>query len=74
MADALNFERTTEREQEVLNALVETGGTNADIADLLGMKPSTVAVHIYTVMLKTDCHSRVSLALAWAAQRGDVMS
>lgn len=65
----VSFDKITPREQEVLDALVDTDGGNADIADTLGISPQTVAVHIATIMLKTDTPGRLPLAVAWAMHR-----
>lgn len=66
----LDFSKTTARERDVLDALVATDGSNLAMATDLGLAPATVAVHIQTIMLKTDCHSRVALAVAWARRGG----
>lgn len=55
----------TEREMDVLQALVG-GGSNGDIAALLGVSPNTVRTHVQNLFGKLDVHSRleaVSVAL-----------
>jgi NarL family two-component system response regulator LiaR len=55
----------TPREFDVLNHLVK-GLTNAEVAQLLGIKPSTVKNHISNILSKLGAASRteaVSLAL-----------
>jgi NarL family two-component system response regulator LiaR len=51
----------TPREHEVLNHLVE-GLTNAEIAQRLGIKPSTAKNHIHSIMSKLDAASRTEAA------------
>jgi DNA-binding NarL/FixJ family response regulator len=65
----VSFDKTTPRERQVLDALVDTDGSNADIANALGISAQTVAVHVATIMLKTDTPGRLPLAVAWAMQR-----
>lgn len=47
----------TRREQEIL-ALVAAGKTNQEIADKLYLAPSTVRVHVHTVLQKLNVHDR----------------
>jgi two-component system, NarL family, nitrate/nitrite response regulator NarL len=58
----------TPRQREIMDGMVE-GLTNAQIADRLGISPSTVTNHIADVRRKLGLHNRVQLAV-WAARHG----
>ncbi|PUB20298.1 LuxR family two component transcriptional regulator [Promicromonospora sp. AC04] len=53
----------TERESEVL-ALVGTGRSNGDIADLLAISPHTAKTHVNRIMTKLNAHDRAQLVIA----------
>ncbi|MGW2095424.1 response regulator [Promicromonospora sukumoe] len=53
----------TERESEVL-ALVGTGRSNGDIADLLSISPHTAKTHVNRIMTKLNAHDRAQLVIA----------
>ena len=59
----------SDREREVL-ALVDEGKTNAEIADVLGIAPTTVRTHLEHIYRKLDVHSRTA-ALARARRFQD---
>jgi two-component system response regulator NreC len=58
----------TPREQEVLTHLAE-GETNAEIGELLGISPKTVARHRENIMGKLNLHSRSDL-VKYAIRKG----
>lgn len=53
----------TERESEVL-ALVGTGRSNNEIADLLVISPHTAKTHVNRIMTKLHAHDRAQLVIA----------
>ncbi|WP_369372257.1 response regulator [Promicromonospora sp. Populi] len=53
----------TERESEVL-ALVGTGRSNGDIAELLAISPHTAKTHVNRIMTKLNAHDRAQLVIA----------
>jgi DNA-binding NarL/FixJ family response regulator len=53
----------TERESEVL-ALVGTGRSNTEIAELLVISPHTAKTHVNRVMTKLNAHDRAQLVIA----------
>ena len=55
--------KPTEREHEVLMALVTGTGTTLDVADRCGMAEGTVGVHLGQLMTKLERHTRVQLAV-----------
>lgn len=57
-----SIDRLTPRERDVL-ALLAQGETNADIADRLGMRESTVKVHVSRVLAALKVTNRVQAAL-----------
>ena len=59
----------SDREREVLT-LVDEGKTNAEIADVLAIAPTTVRTHLEHVYRKLDVHSRTA-ALARARRFPD---
>lgn len=58
------IERLTPRESDVLRLLAQ-GQSNADIADGLGMRESTVKAHVSRVLAALSVTNRVQAALAW---------
>jgi len=52
----------TARETQVLRA-VARGGSNADIADELGLSPATVKSHVHTLLRKLGCTARAQLVV-----------
>ncbi|WP_262703487.1 MULTISPECIES: response regulator [Streptomyces] len=56
------IEQLTPRERDVL-ALLARGDTNADIADRLGMRESTVKAHVSRILTTLDATNRVQAAL-----------
>jgi DNA-binding CsgD family transcriptional regulator len=57
----------TPRETELLRLLAAEGLTNRELAERLGIAPSTVGTHLDHARIKLRVHNRVQLALA--AQR-----
>ncbi|WP_405166565.1 response regulator transcription factor [Nocardia sp. NBC_01499] len=57
-----HIDRLTARERDVLRLLAE-GATNADIADTLGMRESTVKAHVSRILTTLDVTNRVQAAL-----------
>ena len=69
ITDGLNGGSNTSlspREIEVL-ALVATGASNEDVADMLSVSPNTVRTHLYSIFRKLNVPSRLQAAL-WAAK------
>jgi DNA-binding NarL/FixJ family response regulator len=60
------FHRLSPREQDVV-AEIAAGRTNADIADWLGLRESTVKTHVSSILRKTGARSRTAIRLP---QRG----
>lgn len=66
MTVPLASRRPTTREREIL-ALLATGSTDAEIADLLGLSPATVQTHVRNAKTKLGARTRaqaVALAIA----------
>lgn len=57
----------SEREREVL-VLLDTGKSNAEIADALSIAPTTVRTHLEHIYRKLDVHSRTAALARAAAQ------
>lgn len=57
------LDELTERESEVL-ALVGTGRSNNEIAELLAISPHTAKTHVNRVMTKLHAHDRAQLVIA----------
>ena len=51
----------TRKEIEVVQYVVQTGSSNIDIAELMGIKESTVKQHIHRVLAKMDARNRADL-------------
>ncbi|MFH7029634.1 MAG: response regulator [Heteroscytonema crispum UTEX LB 1556] len=58
----------TKREQEIL-ALVTTGKSNQEIADILYITPGTVRVHVHAILQKLEVRDRTQAAVL-AIQKG----
>lgn len=52
----------TRREQEIL-ALIASGRTNQEIAQILYITPGTVRVHVHAILKKLDVHDRTQAAV-----------
>jgi two-component system response regulator NreC len=62
------LDRLSPREHEVFQLVVE-GRTNREIAEILGVRPSTVETHRAHLLQKLDLHGTADL-VRFAAQRG----
>ena len=51
----------TRKEMEVVQFVVQTGSSNVEIAELMGIKESTVKQHIHRVLAKIDARNRADL-------------
>lgn len=61
----------TPRESQVLVELALNGGTDAELAERLGMSTGTVRSHLGHLRAKLGVHSSKDLVAAfWRAQRG----
>lgn len=60
----------TAREKDVV-ALVATGASNAEIADILGLSETTIKSHVSSVLAKRGLRNRVQLVV-WAFRSGIV--
>ncbi len=61
-SDLPSISPLTRREQEIL-ALVAAGKTNQEIASILYLAPSTVRVHVHSVLQKLNVHDRTHAAV-----------
>jgi two-component system, NarL family, response regulator NreC len=66
------YERLTQRERQILQSVAE-GRSNKEIAQLLSIKPKTVAIHRANLMRKLNIRGAAQLAL-FAAKKGLVKS
>ena len=64
------YERLTKREQEVLS-WVALGKTNAEIATILSLAPSTVRKHLENVYAKLGVHTRTAAVTRFLGVLGD---
>jgi len=62
------YDTLSEREREIFQLVVE-GRTNKEIAELLGVSPSTIETHRAHIMEKLDVHSAVEMVL-YAVRKG----
>ena len=62
------YDTLSEREREIFQLIVE-GRTNKEIAEMLGVSPSTIETHRAHIMEKLDVHSAVELVL-YAVRKG----
>jgi RNA polymerase sigma factor (sigma-70 family) len=62
------YDTLSEREREIFQLIVE-GRTNKEIAELLGVSPSTIETHRAHIMEKLDVHSAVEMVL-YAVRKG----
>lgn len=58
----------TKREQEIL-ALIASGKSNQEIADILYIAPGTVRVHVHTILKKLNARDRTQAALVAIQQK-----
>lgn len=58
------MQRLTARELEVLRRTA-TGGTNADVAEELGVSIHAVKFHLASIFRKLDVHNRTEAAVAF---------
>ena len=68
MADTIDHDSLSSREQEVLKLLSQALSTN-EIAENLFIAPATVKVHIHNIMEKLEVHTRLQATLE-AKRRG----
>jgi DNA-binding CsgD family transcriptional regulator len=61
---SLPMQRLTARELEVLRRTA-TGGTNADVAEELGVSIHAVKFHLASIFRKLDVHNRTEAAVAF---------
>lgn len=57
--------RTLTRQQTVIMDHVASGLTNKEIAQRLGLSPSTVKTHVLAIYQKTGLPNRIALAVHW---------
>jgi RNA polymerase sigma factor (sigma-70 family) len=62
------YDTLSEREREIFQLIVE-GRTNKEIAEMLGVSPSTIETHRAHIMEKLDVHSAVEMVL-YAVRKG----
>ena len=62
------YDTLSEREREIFQLIAE-GKTNKEIAELLGVSPSTIETHRAHIMEKLDVHSAVEMVL-YAVRKG----
>ena len=62
------YDTLSEREREIFQLIAE-GKTNKEIAELLGVSPSTIETHRGHIMEKLDVHSAVEMVL-YAVRKG----
>jgi len=62
------YDTLSEREREVFQLIAE-GRVNKEIAEILGLSPSTVETHRSRIMEKLDVHSAVEIVL-YAVRKG----
>ena len=65
------FLNLTERELEVLQ-LVKTGMTNKEIAAVLHVSTHTIKAHLSSILYKTKCRNRITLAVYAQREFGDI--
>jgi DNA-binding CsgD family transcriptional regulator len=61
---SLPIQRLTARELEVLRRTA-TGGTNADVAEELGVSVHAVKFHLASIFRKLNVHNRTEAAVAF---------
>lgn len=61
----------TAREQEVA-ALVASGASNLEIAEVLFLSRKTVERHVSNILAKTGSRNRTELARTWASENEGV--
>ena len=57
--------RTLTRQQSVIMEHLASGLTNKEIAQRLGLSPSTVKTHVLLIYQKTRLPNRIALAVQW---------
>lgn len=62
------YDTLSEREREIFQLIAE-GKTNKEIAEILGVSPSTIETHRGHIMEKLDVHSAVEMVL-YAVRKG----
>jgi DNA-binding CsgD family transcriptional regulator len=66
---SLPIQRLTARELEVLRRTA-AGGTNADVADELGVSVHAVKFHLASIFRKLNVHNRTEAAVAFLRSEG----
>lgn len=64
---SLPIQRLTARELEVLRRTA-TGGSNADVAEELGVSVHAVKFHLASIFRKLDVHNRTEAAVAFLSR------
>lgn len=64
----------TDRQSDVMDALVETGGCNKTIGRKLGVAAGTVENHTVEIYRRMDVHTRTKAAVVWALWRAGVQT
>lgn len=59
----------TQRETEVMDAVVETGGVHKLVARRLGISARTIQAHINNIYDKAGCRVGLLVAIAWDRHR-----
>jgi len=60
--------KLSKREIQVLE-LVSSGASNIQVAETLGITPSTAKTHLRNIYSKTNCHDRTNLAIDYLTSK-----
>lgn len=70
LMDRITARQPLSPREQLIAAQIAAGQTNRDIAQVCGVKPSTVETHIERILQKIGGQSRVDIATWWVAQAG----